>query len=333
MFKGKVGRYCYVDDSCVAERAFGGRSFKVVLYRAYDAGIVGTECNGVAVLDEDFQAVVLDEHMQEGPGAGHSSAQVAEFARVAKMSWAEFSKFCREHPRYRRGSVPDVNEREPRRIEPMRDRIVFPESAKDPECPVPTPLQGRREIVQFLSGHAIHDLDGRGRPPYGLAWDVKVRNLDSSGRAPGFKPDPAFDARWDEYVQGSDEAFWDACRDALSAFVEGEYATWPGDDGGQWRFCVSGRSGGWLVLSGWSGPPSRPGGDGSLGWETQLAMKQWLAGLPDADLVRLYRLVAQVDSETANPGREVAYRLACMRQSMEAAWASEGQAAPGPGQA
>ena len=56
-----VGQYTMVakDQSL----KFGNRSFRVLLYGAYNAmGLIGTEKNGIAVLDEDRRQVVLDGH-------------------------------------------------------------------------------------------------------------------------------------------------------------------------------------------------------------------------------------------------------------------------------
>mgnify|MGYP003605022521 CR=1 FL=1 len=39
-----------------------GRTFRVLIYQAYNAfGLIGTEKNGIAILDEDNRAVICDE--------------------------------------------------------------------------------------------------------------------------------------------------------------------------------------------------------------------------------------------------------------------------------
>jgi hypothetical protein len=96
-----VGQYTMVSrDKCVK---FGDRSFRVVLYGAYNAmGLIGTENNGIAVLDEDRMQVVLDGHYPEESGAfGATEFQACEWRRICLLSAEEFVEFCNSHPNSR----------------------------------------------------------------------------------------------------------------------------------------------------------------------------------------------------------------------------------------
>lgn len=61
-----VGPYTGVQFDRVREYE-NGRSLRILTYQAFNAmGLIGSECNGVAVLDEDSKGVVTDE-MAKGP--------------------------------------------------------------------------------------------------------------------------------------------------------------------------------------------------------------------------------------------------------------------------
>jgi len=96
-----VGQYAMV--SLDKTLKFGRRSFRVVLYGAYNAfGLIGPEKNGIAVLDEDSMQVVLDGHCPQDNGYfGPSDAQTAEWNRICGMDAAEFVEFCNSHPENR----------------------------------------------------------------------------------------------------------------------------------------------------------------------------------------------------------------------------------------
>lgn len=96
-----VGQYEMVSRD--ATRTCCGRTLRVVLYGAYNAmGLIGPECNGIAILDEDARCVVLDGHLTEDTGYfGPSRRQVLEYSRILGMTDAELEDFIAEHPRAR----------------------------------------------------------------------------------------------------------------------------------------------------------------------------------------------------------------------------------------
>ena len=79
------------------------RSFTVVIHGLYNArGLYGSECNGVAVLDEDKRQVLLANHARQGSGYyGPTQAQIDEWKRVCGLSYDQFRAFANAHPQAR----------------------------------------------------------------------------------------------------------------------------------------------------------------------------------------------------------------------------------------
>jgi hypothetical protein len=64
-----------------------GRTFRILVYAAYNAmGLIGSECNGVAVLDVDNKSVVCDE-LHKIPVGFHG-------ASADQMAFAEYMMHC-----------------------------------------------------------------------------------------------------------------------------------------------------------------------------------------------------------------------------------------------
>lgn len=85
-----------------------GRTLRFIAYSAYNAsGLIGTENNGVAILDEDNKSVVCDNlGRQAGIGKrepsifnGLSTEQV--FQVIRNMDWQRLSEMVNKHPRTR----------------------------------------------------------------------------------------------------------------------------------------------------------------------------------------------------------------------------------------
>lgn len=81
------------------------RTFTIVTYGAYNAmGLIGSERNGVGILDEDEKCVLLDGHRSNRHGSGYfgpSQETIDEWLRVCSMSWGEFKDFILLHPNAR----------------------------------------------------------------------------------------------------------------------------------------------------------------------------------------------------------------------------------------
>lgn len=81
-----------------------GNVFRIITYQAYNAlGLIGSECNGVAVLlEEPTQHVICDEIDKQHTGYfGCSEAQWKKALELCHLSWEEFKTFLTNHPRTR----------------------------------------------------------------------------------------------------------------------------------------------------------------------------------------------------------------------------------------
>lgn len=313
----KIGNYRYADGAKAEKKFDGGRTFIVLIAGAYDVGIIGSEDNGIVILDHDHGAVVLDQHYRTSSGYdGPSGSQLAEFRRILAMDWKEFTSFIQANPRYGQGSVPDIRMDQPIGIAPIVDRKIFPTSSplRNDASPYLAPLTRRREMIDFLAGHSVHRIDRF--DPWTLSWNIKVGGFDYSGKQEGFRPDASFDEAWNDYLQKNDDwLFWEVASDATSVYTGGDYTMYEGSPAKTFEFQKVGRSGGHLVLT-------RAFGH-KLGWEDHATFKVWLDELKDEDLVALYRAVDQIDADLKDPRAEMAYQYALHRQAKEEEWSNE----------
>ena len=79
------------------------RSFRVLIYAAYNAmGLIGSEHNGIAVLDEDNRSVLCDRIAEESSGYfGPSKRQLKSFYGLTVLDWNQFQAFINAHHRSR----------------------------------------------------------------------------------------------------------------------------------------------------------------------------------------------------------------------------------------
>lgn len=166
------------------------RSFYVLIASATEYG--GSErMNGIAILDNDNHAVVLDRHLND-PLATHgpTAAQKEEFERIMEMDWFEFSRFCRSHPRLRPFMANDIMRLEMKphpgdRIAQMELGIV-PCRSGDARTPprrhIPVdPLPGhglrpasRDEVISYLANRPSYRPDGG---PVYMVWPLVPRTM------------------------------------------------------------------------------------------------------------------------------------------------------------
>ena len=97
-----VGPYSFVSRDTV--RTVGTQQFRIVVYGAYNAlGLVGSESNGVAVLQEEPPAVIADEIGCESSGySGPSAAQLAIFEELRTCDATVFRAAVNTAPRLRK---------------------------------------------------------------------------------------------------------------------------------------------------------------------------------------------------------------------------------------
>lgn len=339
------GQYLH-KDGWKAQKRFSAdgtstRTFTVLIAAAYDAGIIGSEHNGIVVLDEDHQAVLLDQHVRESSGYhGPSRRQQAEYRRVMAMDWKAFAEFCRTNPRFRTGVANDIETgKAPDYVEEdgLREAIRTGKASEDGKdirtddmkrlddpsvdaSGLKFPCRTREQMIVYLANHSTHAPDRHGGA---ISWNIKVRNFDTSGKGDQ-STDPRFDEKWNDYLESDagNDLFWECCRDGLRLYLDGDYTTCSGDDQGAYKFGVAGRSGGHLYLSSWNGPQPTSGHN-PMTFECQRDYIDYLRELSASDLCRLYKLVANVDHDTRNPAAEVAYHLNSRRALLEEEWAAE----------
>lgn len=311
----------------------GKRTFTLLIAGAYNAGIIGPEHNGIVVLDEDNQQVVLDRHLPQPSGYhGPSAEQKAEIRRILEMPWQKFATFCTNNPRYRPASIPDARKSEP-------DYKHAPSAAENPTLitdelvaddiknGVSYPARTRMDIIKALATHHFHRESLYA--PWRLAWDIKVYSFDTTGL--GFedtKNDPQFNERWAKVAENDYEMFYRACTDALRTYLsdDGLYAAYPGAEPGHCAFDIQGRSSGHLVLT-------RLDDHNDLKWENQMDFKDWAQDLSHENLIALYRTVRNLDNELslANRTSALEYQYAWYRQGHEDEWREEQEASSAPG--
>ena len=326
----KIGPYHFdkAEDSqkkIFSDDAGGARTFSIVVSSAYNAGIIGSEYNGVVVLDEDNREVLLDRAGRPYDVAG----QRALSNEFLMADWDSFCALLKAQPRFRSGAMPDMGDEAPAYIYPMAPEddwtLIEKTTEGHGEDPIVYRSQTRTAIIKELIGHTMHS---QRFGPSRLAWDIKVHSFDSSGKCEDYPGNLAFDSQWAAVVEDSDEDLFSiATGSALSYYLDGEYMTYPGDDQGDYKFEVEGRSGGWLVLS-------EVAGLSNLGWDSQSEMEDALLAMDADDLTKLYRVVVNLDHDvTADKIKtEMAYQYALERSRREEEWLDEAAptAAPSP---
>ncbi|GJD90615.1 hypothetical protein BHAOGJBA_4157 [Methylobacterium hispanicum] len=288
----------------------GGRTMIVVAASAYNAGgLIGSEYNGLVVIDADNGSVVLLNHLRSGSGSsGPTRAQRDEFERVSTMTdWRDFATWLKATPGYL-GNVPDIDD--PRPTPPSEHAIVLkaanagtvpglpgddilPEDLRAAHdaasVPYVYPHRTRLDMAAFLAGHDTH---GERYGGSHLAWNIKVGGADMSGKVENGEAeiDAGLDALWGKYAERHGERlFLDACRDGIRSYLDGEATTYPGTDQGDFVFGTQGRSGGWLVLEKWRGR--------DLGFGSRAEMVEALLEMKPDDLAALYAAVVCFDRD------------------------------------
>lgn len=92
--EAKVGPYVGVSRDEV-KTLEDGRKFRIVLYGAYNAmGLIGSECNGIVILNEDDANVVCDEIGRTSTGYfGPTVDQQTVFNLTLEMDDQQFIEF------------------------------------------------------------------------------------------------------------------------------------------------------------------------------------------------------------------------------------------------
>jgi len=99
----RVGPFVGVSRDEIFTPEGGDRKLRMLLYGAYDAfGLIGSECNGVAILDEDNKQVLVDELGKADSGYhGPTRMQEAMFTGLRNASWEHIKDVINDSPRDR----------------------------------------------------------------------------------------------------------------------------------------------------------------------------------------------------------------------------------------
>lgn len=100
------GRSGYTMLWRLATRTVKGDRLLLGIAGAYSAfGLIGSECNGIFLLNETQGTVVLDEHAKVDSGFyGAAPSQLEEYRRLLLLSPDDFLQWARQHPRCRERS-------------------------------------------------------------------------------------------------------------------------------------------------------------------------------------------------------------------------------------
>jgi hypothetical protein len=104
-FTKSVGPYTFVskEETRSFETPDGIRTFRFLIYGAYNAmGLIGSEKNGIAILDEDKVTVLCDEIAKEISGYQQPSPRALRvFDAFLEADWEMFQVFISRHSRSR----------------------------------------------------------------------------------------------------------------------------------------------------------------------------------------------------------------------------------------
>lgn len=92
-----------LDKTTTFDTPEGTRTFRFITYQAYNAyGLIGSEYNGVAILDEDRKQVLCDEIAHQTTGwFGANPYQIKMADELIGMSWEDFKQFVNANERRR----------------------------------------------------------------------------------------------------------------------------------------------------------------------------------------------------------------------------------------
>lgn len=99
----RIGNYHYASVPGLIRKKAQGETYIIGFACAYNAlGLIGSERNGIFVLNETKRDVVLDEHMRIGTGwNGCKPEHIEELRKLKRMPAREFLGWIAGHPRAR----------------------------------------------------------------------------------------------------------------------------------------------------------------------------------------------------------------------------------------
>lgn len=278
------------------------RSFSVLQYSATEHSEIDFKADGLAIIDNDYMAIVLDQHLQGAP-----DAQARDLLQIRKLTWDEFSTFCVEHPRYRSKAsdmtqaCPDsgvlVNQirrgvlHAPTDENDLRSPSMVEANAQA-DCPYQFPATTRQGMIKHIMDHDfIKDEDGVCR----IAWEC---HFDSQVPATGGSDES--NLAWLQYYEGNPEIFYHIAGALLEPYFIGLIGTWPDTDKGRYNFKTAGvLNADTLCLSEIDGA--------DLGFKNKGDLGIFLDALEDAAIRDVWKLIQVVDHRLSEENVEARF--------------------------
>lgn len=264
------------------------------------------------------------------PGDIRLAAGLATSANKDLVSTAEPSP-----PNYLSQAItardPLIAEKHGTPIDARDEMEIFEQSNADEQSPYKFALKTREGMIAYLGSHESYYPMSSWNGGFCLSWDIKAHNVDMTGKAglaelaaSGYSIDPQFDERWNQLCEKRD-LFSEACSDAASEFVAGDWTPYPGGDYG-FAFDINGRSGGHLVLKDWPGAKPTGWRSNRMTWESRDDFVDWLQEASDKVVAKLYRVAVCLDYETSDPSKAVSRAVTGIRAWCEETWVEEAAA-------
>jgi hypothetical protein len=343
----QTGRYIHdADNKAYVRFASHGdtdRIFTVLVADAYDAGIIGSEYNGLVILEngrEDHNGMhaLLDRRH-----CGNKAAALRELEAIKEMDWPQFLDFVRSAKEYQ-GNLLDERDLRAAEKNNSQDEIDYfrekPAAGNrrnliamglidlsdepdirpqelididaDPKNDYSYPKIGREGIIAELLNHSWYRHGRYG--DFHLEWDVKMHmNLDETGKL-GEKVNDEYDDRWKKYYDDNEfveDSIFNEVTSNMADHYRNGYTTYPGDDYGHYELAFEGRSSGHMVLRKMDGVKMGASGMAEAG--------EMLAEMDDDDLVKLWKVVRALDHDITPEklAQDWAYNLGLERSNWE----------------
>lgn len=185
------------------------------------------------------------------------------------------------------------------------------------------PHRSRKAMIEYLAGHQGYFPMNSWNGGFVLAWNVKVRHVDDSGKSGGadYPAQARFDEAWEAEKESNPDMFWECCADAARLYLDGEWTNYPGIEQGEWRFTMNGRSNGYMILThapDWLPAPGRWRLFPML-WDSRDDFCDWLNALDTVTLRQFYRAIRVLDRDlrTEAAEAEVSHHYAFRRYHFE----------------
>ena len=179
------------------------------------------------------------------------------------------------------------------------------------------PAMGRSEMISEIASHPMRDERSGDRL---FAWDIRMNfSFNKTGHMTGGEEvSDALDNRWNELMREDPGLLRQACDQAIKPYFASGFQIL-GEPGMDCDLEVRGDSGGWLVMSGFSGKP--------MVFAKDETVEQSIEQLSDTDLSHLWAALRVMNEDTAPEMRafEVSWILNEMRAELEEEWLAEAE--------